>query len=128
MLKSSGSRRGRKTATDRPKKPFPHYPLYPPALGYWSAKVNGRIVHFGRWGRVKAGALTPDEDYVAGWTAALATYKARFPGLHDGTDPGYVSAPDSTTGLLTVKAVGDRFLTAKSHRLTAGEIGQRTWN
>ena len=42
-MPTNSTRRKRKPA-DRPKKPYADFPMYAHALGYWSAKVNGRIV------------------------------------------------------------------------------------
>ena len=60
--------RPRKPA-DRPDKPYPDFPLYAHPLGYWSKKVAGVIRHYGRWGRVVNGVLTP-VPYEAGWQEA----------------------------------------------------------
>lgn len=121
MTKSSGSRRSRKAGNDRPAKPYAEFPLYAHPLGYWSKKIRGDIVHFGRWGRVREGKLTPVEHYEAGWTDALTKYKAQVDDLQAGRTP-------RTDGSLTVKALGERFCQAKLHRLTAGEIAPRTFN
>jgi len=44
-------------ASAKPKKPYPEFPLYAHNLGYWSKKINKKILHFGRWGRVVKGKL-----------------------------------------------------------------------
>lgn len=123
MTKSSGSRRARKANNGRPAKPYPEFPLYAHPLGYWSKKIRGDIHHFGRWGRVREGKLTPVENYEAGWTDALTKYKAQVDDLQAGRTP---RATDGEA--LTVGALGDRFLAAKLNRLKAGELGQRHWN
>ena len=43
---------------DKPKKPYPDYPLYAHPLGYWTKTIRGKDHHFDRWGRVVAGKLT----------------------------------------------------------------------
>ena len=48
MPKSSGSRLARKPPK-RPSKPYPKFPLNPHPLGYWSKKIDGKLMHFGRW-------------------------------------------------------------------------------
>jgi integrase len=106
-------------AHHRPKKPYPDFPLYAHPLGYWSKKIRGKIVNFGRWARVRDGVLTP-EPYEAGWTGALAVYKAQCDDLHAGRVP----RPEAGDAL-TVAALCNRFLTAKKRSLDAREIGQR---
>lgn len=39
-------------AKPRPEKPYADFPLYAHPLGYWSKKIKGKIIHFGRRGRV----------------------------------------------------------------------------
>ncbi|MCI0643206.1 MAG: site-specific integrase [Gemmataceae bacterium] len=109
--------RRRKAAHDRPKKPYPDFPLYAHPLGYWSKKIRGKIINFGRWGRVKDGKLTRVEG--DGWKDALEAYKVRADDLHTGR------TPRAKEGELTVKELGDRFLTAKNHKLASGELGVR---
>ncbi len=38
----------RKTASDRPQRPYTQFPFYAHPLGYWSKQVNKHIKHFGR--------------------------------------------------------------------------------
>jgi hypothetical protein len=66
----------RKVACERPDKPYPEFPLYAHPLGYWSKKVADVIRHYGRWGRVVKGVLTP-VPYEAGWQEALTIFKAQ---------------------------------------------------
>jgi integrase len=56
-----------------------------------------------------------------GWREALAEYKAVADDLHAGRKPR------ETTNGLTVADLCNRFLTAKTHALDAGEIGARTF-
>lgn len=120
MSKFTGKRRSRKAANNRPKKPYPDFPLYAHPLGYWSKKIRGAIKHFGRWGRVVKGLLTAS-PYEAGWQEALTLYKAQADDLHAGRTPRV-----SRDGL-TVADLCNRFLTAKKRMLEAHEIGPRTF-
>jgi integrase len=117
MPKSTKPQRPRKAA-DRPKKPYPDFPLYPHPLGYWSKKIRGTIRHFGRWGRVIDGKLTA-LPYEENWQEALALYKAQADDLHAGRTPRV------TGDRLTVKDLCNAFLTAKNRKVAAGELGPR---
>ncbi|HJN13343.1 MAG TPA: hypothetical protein QF564_32005 [Pirellulaceae bacterium] len=72
------------TKQGRAGKSDPEFPLYAHPLGYWSKRVNGQIKHFGRWGRVVDGRLTP-LPYEQGWQEALHVFKATLtpPQRHD---------------------------------------------
>jgi hypothetical protein len=63
------------TRSDRPRKPYPDFPLSPHASGAWQKKIHGRIHYFGKWGRVVNGVLTRIEG--DGWKEALELYKAQ---------------------------------------------------
>lgn len=114
MPDQSTRKRPARKAADRPNKPYPDFPLTPHASGTWQKKVRGRIHYFGRWGRVVNGTMTrlPGD----GWEQALAEYKAVADDLHAGRTP----RPDAAT--LTVADLCNHFLTAKKHRLDAGEL------
>lgn len=128
---SSGKPRKRRKKGDlRPKKPvgFPDFPLYAHPLGYWSKKVNGEILHFGRWGRVVNGKLTP-LPYDASWREAYANFKARIDDPNLGRGPGtVVTAERPDSGECTLGKLCDHFLDAKRQRLKSGEIGQRMYD
>jgi hypothetical protein len=113
---STRKRRSRKAA-DRPKKPYPDFPLYPHPLGYWSKKIGRKLHHFGRWGRVRDGKLQRVEG--DGWKDALEVYNQQKDDLYAGRTPRV-----KTDGL-TLADLCNRFLTAKLRRLEAGEIGAR---
>jgi integrase len=96
-------------------------------LGYWSKKIDGRILHFGRWARVKNGKLEP-LPYEENWNQALRTYRARLGDVHEGrvVKPVVSEIPPEPIERPTVKSICDRFLTAKARKVAAGEITQRT--
>jgi integrase len=116
--KSSRKRRSRKAA-DRPKKPYPDFPLSPHASGAWQKKIRGKIHYFGKWGRVVNGKLERIEG--DGWEEALDLYKAQADDLHAGRTPRV-----NRDGL-TVKDLCNRFLTAKHHKHSSGELGPRMY-
>jgi integrase len=90
----------------KPAKPYPDYPLTPHPAGYWCKKIRGRVHYFGPWG---------DPD------GALTKYLAEKDALHAGREP----RPDP--GALTVKALGNAFLSQKAALRDAGELSPRTW-
>src|SRR5215831_16235368 len=113
---STRKRRSRKVA-DRPKKPYPDFPLTPHASGAWQKKIRGKIHYFGKWAKRVNGKLVRIEG--DGWEEALEAYKAVADDLHAGRTPRV-----KTDGL-TVADLCNRFLTAKQRQQTAGEIGSR---
>jgi integrase len=116
MSQSTGSRRSRK-ATDRPKKPYPDFPLTPHATGTWQKKIRGKIHYFGKWARRVNGKL--ERIPGDGWEEALKSYKAQADDLHAGRTPRL-----NTDGL-TVADLCNRFLTAKLRKKDSGELGGR---
>ena len=98
-------------ATDRPKKPYPTFPLTPHASGKWQKKILGRIHYFGRWGRMVKGKMErlPGD----GWEEALKFYKAQAADLHAGRTPPPPDAKDA----VTIGSLSNRFLTAKLMKL-----------
>jgi integrase len=118
MSDSTRKPAGRKAA-DRPKKPYPDFPLYPHPLGYWSKKIRGKILHFGRWGRVRNGKVERIEGET--WKEALELYKAQADDLHAGR------TPRANTDGLTVADLCNHFLTAKLRQREAGELGLRSF-
>jgi integrase len=116
MSQSTRKSRSRKAA-DRPKKPYPDFPLSPHASGAWQKKIRGKVRYFGRWAKRVNGKLVRVEG--DGWEQALEEYKAQADDLHAGRTPR-VKADG-----LTVADLCNRFLTAKLRKQTAGEIGPR---
>lgn len=119
MPKSTRKSRPRKSAIDRPPKPYKDFPLCAANNGYWQKKILGRPHYFGRWGKVVDGKLQRIEGDT--WQAALELYKAQVDDLMAGRKP---RVKDDR---LTVGELRGRFLTAKSRALDAGEITARTY-
>ena len=129
MSKSSSSRASRK-APKKPGKPYPEFPLYAHPLGYWSKKIGGRLLHFGRWGRVVNKVVTPVEGQEAGWKEALRVYKARVDDAQaDRIGPGPVVA-EKTQAVdgLRVNDLCNEFLNAKRRKVEARELTQRMFD
>src|SRR3954471_6812543 len=72
-------------AVDRPKKPYPDFPLTPHASGAWQKKIRGKIHYFGKWGRRVDGKL--ERIPGDGWEEALRQYKEVADDLHAGRTP-----------------------------------------
>lgn len=118
--KSNRSLRSGKSSSDRPKKPYPDFPLTPHASGAWQKKIRGKVHYFGKWGRIVNGKLTRIEG--DGWKEALEIYKSKADDLHAGRTPRIKGDG------LTVADLCNRFLTAKQRQMEAGEIVVRTFS
>jgi integrase len=116
MSDSTRKRRSRKDA-DRPKKPYPDFPLSPHPSGAWQKKIRGKIHYFGRWAKRVNGKLVRIGG--DGWKEALEEYKAVADDLHAGRTPRVQSDG------LTVADLCNRFLTAKLRKRDSGELGTR---
>jgi integrase len=116
MPDSTRKPRPRKAA-DRPKKPYPEFPLTPHPSGAWQKKIRGKIHYFGRWAKRVNGELVRVEGN--GWKEALEEYKKVADDLHAGRTPRVRS------GGLAVADLCNRFLTAKLRQREAGEISPR---
>lgn len=97
------------TASAKPAKPRPDFPLFPHATGYWAKKVRGKMHYFGRI----AGDVRGD--------AALA----RWLELRDDLLSG--RTPRVTTDDLTVADLCNHFLTSKERQRDAGDIKAKTF-
>jgi integrase len=117
MSNNSTPKRRSRTA-DRPKKPYPTFPLTPHASGAWQKKIRGKIHYFGKWAKRVNGKLERIEG--DGWQEALEQYKAVADDLHAGRTPRVQDADG-----LTVADLCNRFLTAKLRQQTSGELGPR---
>ena len=118
MSEHSNRKPRRRKAPDRPKKPYPDFPLTPHAGGSWMKKIRGKIHYFGRWARRENGKLVriPGD----GWKEALEEYKKVADDLHAGRTPRVKSE-----GGLIMADLCDRFLNAKLRKVAAGEMGSR---
>ena len=96
----------KKTAADKPKKPYPGFPLTPHPTGRWCKKVRGRLHYFG----------SLDDPQ-----AALAEWNRQAPDLMEGRLP---RPADDTEGV-TVRMAVSKFLTSKLDLVNTREITQR---
>jgi integrase len=94
------------TASGKPAKPYPAFPLFPHAAGVWAKKIRGKMHYFGPWS---------DPD------GALKKYEEQKDALHAGHKP----RPAATAA--TVKDVANAFLNHKQALLDAGELSPRTF-
>src|SRR5690242_2392069 len=116
MSQFSPKSRSRKAA-NRPKKPYPDFPLTPHASGAWQKKIRGKIHYFGKWAHRVNGKLVRIEG--DGWQQALEEYKKVADDLHAGRTPRVQSDG------LTVADLCNAFLTAKLRKQSSGELGSR---
>lgn len=110
----------RTTRLERPKKPYPGFPLTPHPGGKWQKKIRGKIHYFGRWAESKKGEWVRTKR--DGWEDALEAYKRVADDLHAGR------TPRADTGGVTVRDLCNSFDRAKQRKLDAGEITQRTYD
>jgi integrase len=101
MLKNT-----KKRSADKPRKPYPDFPLFPHRAGVWAKKIRGKTHYFGPW-------ADPD--------AALAKYLDQRDDLHAGRTPRV-----SGDGL-EIRDLLNRYLTAKEALADSGEIAQTTF-
>ena len=105
-MKSTASRPAKKV-----KKPYPGFPLFPHATGRWAKKIRGRFVYFGK---------TSDDPQGE---KALERFNLAWPYLKDGRTPPPVDVGDGCT----LQLLANAFLTAKRHKVDAGELGRRSF-
>src|SRR5262249_51900682 len=85
-MSSNSTRKGRfGKANDRPKKPYPAFPLTPHPSGTWQNKICGKIHYFGRWARRVNGKVERVEG--DSWKKALEAYKLDAEDLNAGRRP-----------------------------------------
>jgi integrase len=92
--------------SDKPRKPYPDFPLFPHATRRWAKKIRGQLHYFGPWN---------DPD------GALEKYLHQKDALHAGRKPRL--DPEG----FTVKELVNAFLNEKAAAREAGEIAPRTW-
>src|SRR3984893_7952125 len=94
------------TATTKPSKPRPDFPLFPHATKRWAKKIRGKLHYFGPWSDPQA---------------ALQKYLDQRDDLQAGRKPR-----EKVEGL-TVRDLVNRFLTSKKRLADTGEITPRTF-
>jgi integrase len=92
---------------DKPRKPYPEFPLFAHASGRWAKKIRGKHHYFGPW---------------ENWQDALSLYQKQAAALHAGRKPR-----EEVDGA-TIRELVNHFLVAKKHLVETGEIVQRTWD
>jgi len=96
-----------KTATQKPTKPYPGYPLTAHPNGQWCKKIRGRLHYFGRW------------DDPQG---ALNLFLDQRDDLQAGRQPRKPGSDDES-----LRYALNHFLSAKKMALAAGEISARSY-
>ncbi len=86
--------------SNKPKKPYPEFPLFPHATKRWAKKIRGKLHYFGPW-------RDPD--------GALEKYLQQKDALHAGRTPRSVDG-------LSLLDLCNNFLTAKMSLLDSGEL------
>jgi len=95
---------------DRPEKPYPDFPLFPHAKGYWCKTIKGKQWAFGPW-------ADPD--------AALQKYLDWRDQIMAGRDPRKQAA-ETAVGV-TLKELCNLFLVAKKGAMERGELSVRSY-
>src|SRR4051794_1181054 len=104
MSKSDSTPKRFASKPEKPEKPYPDFPLFPHATKRWAKKIKGRTHYFGPW-----------DDPMG----ALDRYLQQRDDLHAGRKPRVeATQPDA----VTVKAVCNKWLNHKRHKLQAGEL------
>ena len=91
--------------SERPRKPYPDFPLFPHAIRRWAEKMLGKLHYFVPW-------ENPD--------AALKQYVEQQDDLQAGRTP-HVQKDG-----LTLKDLVNKFLTSKRMMVNAGELSARS--
>lgn len=91
----------------KPEKPYPEFPLFPHANGWWAKKIRGKFYYFGPW---------KDPD------AALQKYVDQRDDLLAGRVPR-----DRSVEGLEIKELCGRFRSTKKMMADTGEIALRTF-
>lgn len=99
---------------NKPDKPYPNFPLFAHARGYWAKKVDKRQLSFGRW-ELKSEA-DKGAAYEASWKAALANFNKYLEDVAVGRS--LEERPEEAS----LKLQCDAYLTRQHRRFEAGEI------
>lgn len=95
--------------SNKPKKPYPSFPLTAHPNGQWCKTIRYKLHYFGPWS---------DPD------GALKQYQAVAADLHAGRQP----KPSVPAGGLTIKDVANAYLDSQHEKARAGAISKRWWN
>ena len=101
--------RQNKDGQNKPKKPYPGFPLYPHTNGQWAKRIRGKIHYFGAWN---------DPD------GALRRFHKEESDVKEGRRP---KREREQAGVLTVKQMVHLFLEARKLHVESGEMEARTW-
>jgi hypothetical protein len=96
------------TTSAKPRKPYPDFPLYAHASGYWAKKISGRTCFFGPW---------------ANHQGALPRYLMQKDDLEAGRRP---APPSGAMSPLTIKQLVASYLAAKKLKVECGDMMVRT--
>lgn len=89
----------------KPERPYPGFPLFAHAKGYWCKKIRGRQYSFGPW-----------ED----WRAALERYEREHQAIRDGV------RPKPKPELVSLADCCESFMLDKERRFHAKELSKRS--
>ena len=106
MAKSTVSRR-----KNKPKKPYPDFPLFPHATGRWAKKIRQKFHYFGK--------VADDPD----GTKALEQLNREWEYLKDGRTPPSVDVADGCT----LRTLCNAFLNAKRSKLDSGGLSESSF-
>lgn len=95
-----------KKPLEKPRKPYPSFPLYAHATRRWAKKIAGKTHFFGPWDK-------PDE--------ALQEYQRVREDLEAGRRPGRQRAG------VSVAEVCNEYLEHKLSKIASGELSSRSW-
>ncbi len=96
------------------------FPLTPHPSGKWMKKIRGKLYYFGNWGRIVDGQMVRQPN--DGRPEALADFNKKKDALYEGRVPREASGDE-----LTIKALCNEFLTAKTLLVEAGELSPRSF-
>lgn len=98
------------TTAEKPKKPYPEFPLFPHAVGQWAKKIRGKTWYFGPW-----------EDSKG----ALEKYTKEIHEIQAGRDPRRAGVAEVYSDTITIQDLCNLFLERQEERVTKGELTRR---